>query len=426
VDLDYKGLSNTGTWFIGRLQTERDKARVMEGLEGASDGNFDKQAMERTLAGLGKRRFLLHNVHEESAVVFGTRWVLSYLAGPLTRDHIRTLMGKAKAKLAEAGIGKAKAQPKAAAGAPALPPEIEQFFVPANSEEITYYPRLLGASDILFSSARYKIESERQALFTVEIEDGPVDVDWDASEALAFGIDDLLEEGKESASYAEAPSIAGKAKAYTKWGREFKRWVRQNETVSLFKSARFKLTSTANESEGDFRARLQDSASVARDTAIAKIRKRYASKVNTLENRLMRARQTIEREKEQSTKKKMDTAISFGTAILGAVLGRKRFSSASASKIGTAIKTAGGARKEAADVDRAKETAAKVQSDIDALNKTLEKEIAELDTSFNSQSEELEEITVRAKSTDIHIPLLGLVWMPYAKDSKGRLRPDWL
>ncbi|MDX2413443.1 MAG: hypothetical protein QNK16_13210, partial [Woeseiaceae bacterium] len=102
VDLDYKGLSNTGTWFIGRLQTERDKARVMEGLEGASDGNFDKQKMERTLAGLGKRRFLLHNVHEDEAVVFNTRWVLSYLAGPLTRDSIKALMSNIKAKGAAA------------------------------------------------------------------------------------------------------------------------------------------------------------------------------------------------------------------------------------------------------------------------------------------------------------------------------------
>jgi hypothetical protein len=102
VDLDYKGLSNTGTWFIGRLQTERDKARVMEGLEGASSGDFDKQAMERTIAGLGKRRFLLHNVHEDEPVVFNTRWVMSYLAGPLTRDQIRTLMSTAKNKLAAA------------------------------------------------------------------------------------------------------------------------------------------------------------------------------------------------------------------------------------------------------------------------------------------------------------------------------------
>src|SRR5262245_41677154 len=95
VDLDYKGLSNTGTWFIGRLQTERDKARVLEGLEGASasqGAKFDRQAMERTLAGLGSRVFLMNNVHEDAPVVFGTRWTLSYLCGPLTRSQIKTLM----------------------------------------------------------------------------------------------------------------------------------------------------------------------------------------------------------------------------------------------------------------------------------------------------------------------------------------------
>ena len=181
----------------------------------------------------------------------------------------------------------------------------------------------------------------------------------------------------------------------------------------------------AGETEGEFRARLQDAASEVRDKSIAKIRKRYASKVNTLENRLLRAQQSIAREQEQSSKKKLDTAISFGTAILGAVLGRKRFSSTSASKIGTAIKTAGGARKEAADVDRARQTAAKVEADIAELSKALEKEIADLDTAIDAQGEELSEVVVRAKSTDIHVPLLGLVWMPYAADSKGRLRPAW-
>ena len=148
VDLDYKGLSNTGTWFIGRLQTERDKARVMEGLEGASDGDFDKQAMEQTLAGLGKRRFLLHNVHEDEAVVFGTRWVLSYLAGPLTRDHIKSLMATVRNKLAKAAKRPAKAKQQSAAAAPTLPPSVEQVFVPGNGDDIVYYPRLVAAADI--------------------------------------------------------------------------------------------------------------------------------------------------------------------------------------------------------------------------------------------------------------------------------------
>ena len=425
VDLDYKGLSNTGTWFIGRLQTERDKARVMEGLEGATAGNFDKQAMERTIAGLGKRRFLLHNVHEDKPVVFGTRWVLSYLAGPLTRDHIRTLMKTAKNKIAAAAKSVSKPKPRAQDTAPALPPSIDQFYVRGIGEEIVYYPRLIGGGDIVFTSARYNIEDERELLHTVEFEDGPVDVDWDNAEPLELSIDDLEEQGEADASYAECPAAADNVKAYAAWGKDYKRWLRQNENITLFRSKRFKLTSLASETEGDFRARLQDAASEHRDAAIAKLRKRYATKTTTLENRLMRAEQAIAVQEEQSTKKKLDTAISFGTAILGAVLGRKKLSTSTATKMGSAVRTAGGARKEAADVDRARQTAQKVRADMAALNKQLEKEIADLDTSFDAQAEELNEIVVRAKSTDINVAITGLVWLPYTKGEKGRLRPAW-
>ena len=425
VDLDYKGLSNTGTWFIGRLQTERDKARVMEGLEGATAGNFDKQAMERTIAGLGKRRFLLHNVHEDKPVVFGTRWVLSYLAGPLTRDHIRTLMKTAKNKIAAVAKSVSKPKPRAQDTAPALPPSIDQFYVRGSGEEIVYYPRLIGGGDIVFTSARYNIEDERELLHTVEFEDGPVDVDWDNAEPLELSIDDLEERGETDASYAECPAAADNAKAYTAWGKDYKRWLRQNENITLFRSKRFKLTSLASETEGDFRARLQDAASENRDAAIAKLRKRYATKTTTLENRLMRAEQAIAVQEEQSTKKKLDTAISFGTAILGAVLGRKKLSTSTATKMGSAVRTAGGARKEAADVDRARQTAEKVRADMAELNKQLEKEVADLDTSFDAQAEELDEIVVRAKSTDINVAITGLVWLPYTKGEKGRLRPAW-
>ncbi len=425
VDLDYKGLSNTGTWFIGRLQTERDKARVMEGLEGATAGNFDKQAMERTIAGLGKRRFLLHNVHEDEPVVFNTRWVLSYLAGPLTRDHIRALMKTAKNGIAAAARAVSKPKRRSAESAPALPPSIDQFFVRGFGEELVYHPRLVAGGDVVFTSARYNIEDERPVLHTVEFEDGPVDIDWDNGEPLELAIDDLADEGEEGATYADCPAAADNPKAYSPWGKDYKRWLRQNETVTLYKSKRFRLTSLPTETEGDFRARLQDAASEKRDAAIAKIRKRYATKLTTLENRLMRAEQAIAVQKEQSTKRKLDTAISFGTAILGAVLGRKKLSSSTATKMGSAIKTAGSARKEAADVERAKQTAEKVRVDIAALNKDLEEEVAKLDTAFDAQAEELDEIVVRAKSTDIHVAVTGLVWLPYTADEKGRLRPAW-
>ncbi len=425
VDLDYKGLSNTGTWFIGRLQTERDKARVMEGLEGASQGDFDKQAMERTLTGLGKRRFLLHNVHEDEPVVFGTRWVMSYLAGPLTRDHIRTLMASARTALAASPAGAAKPKQKGTSGAPALPPAIDQYFVPGAAEEVTYFPRLIGAASLVFSNARYQVEDERCALYTFEIEDGPVSVEWDNAEPLDMALEALGGTAAPGASFAELPGPATDAKQYAAWQREFKRWARQNETFTLYRSKRFRLTSAPGETEGDFRVRLQDLASEKRDQAIAKLRKRYASKTTTLENRLMRAQQAIAREQQQASKKTLDTAVSIGTAILGAVLGRKRLSTTSASKVGTAIKTAGSARKEAADVARAKQTAEKVSADLEALNEQLEKEVDALDTAFDAQAEELDEIVIRAKATDVHIPVLALAWMPYSPDSKGRLRPAW-
>ena len=191
VDLDYKGLSNTGTWFIGRLQTERDKARVMEGLEGASQGGeFDKQKMEQTLAGLGKRRFLLHNVHEDGPVIFATRWVMSYLAGPLTREHIRTLMSGKTVETDESEAAPSKPLSDTN-DAPLLPPGVKQVYVYAPGEGLTHYPRLIAVADIAFSSARYDVAERRQRIFTVEIDEGPVAVDWDNAEVMQFGQDAL-------------------------------------------------------------------------------------------------------------------------------------------------------------------------------------------------------------------------------------------
>ena len=145
VDLDYRGLSNIGTWCIGRLQTERDKARVMEGLEGASNaGQFDRARMEQTLAGLGKRRFLLHNVHEDEAVVFGTRWVMSYLAGPLTRDQIKALTPKQET--AETPAPATPSTGRYDDAAPVLPASIKQYYVRGEGDGIIYFPRLLAVA----------------------------------------------------------------------------------------------------------------------------------------------------------------------------------------------------------------------------------------------------------------------------------------
>jgi hypothetical protein len=429
VDLDYKGLSNIGTWCIGRLQTERDKARVMEGLEGASGGEkFSRQRMEQTLAGLGKRRFLLHNVHEDEAVVFNTRWAMSYLAGPLTREQIKLLVADAKINSATANNDQArsKIQADTSSVVPVLPPSIEQYYVAAQGEDIVYFPRLIAATGIAFTNARYRVDEQREHVYAAEFDEGPVPIDWDNAERMAIVAADLRSDGDPDAGFADCPDPAAKEKNYSNWEKQLKRWVRQNEFIPLYRSSKQKLTSTAGESEGEFRARLQQVASEKRDLAVGKLRKRYAGKATTLENRLIRANQAIEREQQQSSQKKMDTAISVGTAILGALLGRKRLSSTTAGRMGTAMRKAGSSRKEAGDVKRAKQTAVKVRADIKALNDRLATEIASLETAYDAQAEELTEIRVRPKATDIHVSLIGLVWMPYRDSGDGRLAAAWL
>src|SRR5215216_545652 len=140
VDLDYKGLANTGTWFIGRLQTERDKARVLDGLEGIASGTgqkFDKQEMEQLLAGLNNRIFLMNNVHDDAPEVFETRWAMSYLRGPLTRAQIKLLMDPLKVDRLQESVTPAPApvaemisSTPVQSERPVLPPEITQYYIP--------------------------------------------------------------------------------------------------------------------------------------------------------------------------------------------------------------------------------------------------------------------------------------------------------
>lgn len=429
VDLDYKALSNTGTWMLGRLQTERDKARVMEGLEGVSAGaDFDRGEMERTLAGLGKRKFLLHNVHESEPVVFSTRWVMSYLAGPLTRDQIRTLMNKTKAVAKKV---KAAAAPKPEVKVAALvsqPPQaadgISQYWLPADAAEdasIVYYPYLLGAAELTYSSATYQVESDKSVLAMVEPADGAVVIDWDEAEMLNMDTDKLAKRGRSNAEHAELPAAMTKKTPFKKWTTAFKRWLRNEQPVRVFKSSAQKLTSLADEPESEFRQRLAQSAREKRDLTVEKLRKRYESKTSTLEARLLRAEQSIARESEQSSKKRLDAAVSIGAAILGAVLGRKRFSSSSASKIGTAVKTVGGVRKESSDVARAQATANKVREDLQVLAEQFDVEVANLDAAYDAEAEELKEILIKPKSSDIEIQLVALAWVPFTRDSKGRV-----
>jgi hypothetical protein len=429
VDLDYKGLSNIGSWFIGRLQTDRDKERVLAGLEGAAAGSgFDRGRMGEVLAGLGKRVFLLNNVHENAPVTFETRWVLSYLRGPLTREQIKLLMADKKSVTAPASPQPAAAPAASSASEPpVVAPGINVMYLPASGagQGLMYYPAVAGWLDVYYSSAKYKVDVTRKLAVAAMLEDGPIAVDWDQAEEIALSSDDLQTSPLSDANFAELPSVAGKAKSYNKWNKDLLRWIRQNRPLILHRSKRFKLTGGPEESRSEFLSRVTQAAREKRDLQVEKLRRKYSAKYDTLQRRLMRAEQVLQREQEQVKTKKMETIVSFGTAILGAFLGRKAVSAGSATRFGTAVKSAGRMRKESMDVARAQETAAAVKHEMAELDERLQSDIDSLDTTFDPAGEELEEVTVKPKSTNITLKVFSLIWMPFRKDAGGRLAPDW-
>ncbi|MBK8277883.1 MAG: ATP-binding protein [Nitrospira sp.] len=440
VDLDYKGLANTGTWFIGRLQTERDKARVLEGLEGASSSagkKFDRGRMEQTLAGLGNRIFLMNNVHEDEPVVFETRWCLSYLRGPLTRTQIKQLMDPVRRETANVKRETSGAhsvalntQSSAVTARPILPPEVPQYCVPLRGSkpegsELVYAPMLLGTSQIRFSDAKSGVDSAQDLTVLAPITDGPVAVDWDKALAAEIAVADLEREPSEKAQFLAVPASAGKARSYADWNKEFNGWLFRTQKVELLRSPSTKDVSKPGESERDFRVRLQQTGREQRDKAADALRQKYASKITTLQDRIRRAELAKEKQQAESRSSQMQAAISVGASILGAFMGRKTISASNIGRATTAIRSAGRVMKESTDVGVAEENVAALQQQLVDLEAQFKSESDALVAATDPLNEKLETISIKPTKANIAVKLVALAWMPHWRDANGSLAPAW-
>jgi hypothetical protein len=431
VDLDYKGLANAGTWFIGRLQTDRDKQRLLDGLEGAAAGQsavFDRARMEQVIAGLGNRVFLMNNVHDDEPVVFETRWVMSYLRGPLTRNQIKVLMDARRATGMDVKAPRtAVTSTPATAGTgsrPVLPPDVPQLFIPLRSTApagatLVYKPMLLGSAVVHYRDPKLQLDEQQPVAYLAELADGPVVVDWQRATTVELSESDLEREPASGASFAPVPSAAGQGKNYEAWKRAFADALFRISKLTLLRSAALEQTSKPGESERDFRARLAQSAREQRDAAVEKLRQKYAPKIATLTDRIRRAEMARQVQQEQATQSKWQTAISVGAGILGAFLGRKRISAGSVGRATTAARGVGRSYKESQDVARAGENVAAVQQQLADLNAQFESETAELSARIDAANEKLEELSARPKKTDITVRLVVLAWAPYWQTGAG-------
>jgi len=431
VDLDYKGLSNAGTWFIGRLQTERDKARVLDGLEGAAAGaaaKFDRATVDRMLSQLGNRVFVMNNVHEEGPRVFETRWALSYLRGPLTREQIKLLMEPAKRKAASVqgapdsdSVVAPQAISAATAGGeanvtstpPALPPDIPQYFIPARQTgRILYKPMLFGCANVHFRDSKAGVEHDTAACYLAPLGSGPGGVDWNAAEPSDFSDTDLKTRPDSGGTFAALPPEATRAAFFKSCTRSFADMVFRTASLKLLRSPQFKQVSKVGESERDFRLRLQQSAREQRDEQVEKLRNKYAPKVAALRDRISRAEQAVQVQKSQASAAKLQTAVSAGAALLGALTGRKVASAGNVGRVATAARGAGRAAREAGDVERAEQRVAVLERQLHELQAQFEREVEELAARLNPQTERLEEVTVRPRKADVRVRAVVLAWAP--------------
>lgn len=435
VDLDYKGLANIGTWFIGRLQTERDRERLLDGLEGAvvSRGEaLDRADLGRVLASLGRRIFLWHSIGSGGDFeLFESRWALAYLRGPLTRKQIQALADPARGR-PDGGVpiesrpvsaGPTDKPPPGSISAanrarPVLPPEIPQFFAPPpvgfSEGDLVYRPRLLAVAQVRFDQAQLGVDRVEEVVLTVEITEQPIPVDWAAAEEWKGSLDQLEKEPV-AAEFTVCAPAASQPRNYAVWGRDLTRWLQAHRKLRLFSAKSMGLISRPGEEEREFRIRVQQAARERRDEAAARLRQRYDTKLSALEERLRRAEAAREREAQQAARAKFDTFVSLGSTLLGALLGRRTVSAANVGRAATTMRRAGRAYEQSADVTRAAESVEAIGERIRELEVQLEAEVEALCPAWDPAAA-LEAIEVRPARGNVNVRHLGLLWVPFRQD----------
>jgi len=449
VDLDYKALANSGTWFIGRLQTERDKMRVLDGLQSAvteAGADFNRGSMEQIIAGLGRRQFLMNNVHDKHPEVFETRWTMSYLRGPLSRAQIKVLMDPVKKSLAQGNgesadtiFNASKVNVSAGKNRPALPPDVREFFrspgsggagassasetgVRAGSgsagvspvSPISYKPYLFVSSMLHFVDAKKMIDQVVPKSFIREIITSGDVQSWSSAQEVPFKLEELSTEPLPAASFAELPSPLAVPKNYKMWTKEVLTWLEQTQRYYLLYCQPVKTYSLAGETEVAFRIRLQQKLSERRDEQTRKLKDKFLPKLNSLQEKIQAAQSKMQSQLAQSREQEIDSVINVGATILGAMIGRKPLNTTTVGRATSAARGAGRASRKKQEAVQAGETAASLQAQLEEMNRQFQADLAQVAEQTKLTDASFETVAVAPKKANIEIRAVGVLWLAYS------------
>ncbi|MBU3013649.1 DUF87 domain-containing protein [Poseidonibacter lekithochrous] len=419
VDIDYKGLSNIGTWFIGRLQTKQDIEKVIDGLSGASDGVIDKKELERTILNLEKRTFIMKNINEENIKIFKTRWVLSYLKGPISKDDIKKLMKDKIEKLKTAKKKKTIAVKESKHTKtntsskdftkPILPKIIEEkYLFNSQSNEYSLQPYLLCSCSINFVNTSKNIDKNEELSYKIYLDERISEISFEEIEDTKGLVFDT--KSRINCTYYEVPSFLQNEREIKKVQKDFSDYVYRNNKLILFKNTTLKLTSKQDESIKDFKLRVQDRLNEKMDEEVEKLQTKFEKAENSLEKKLEKLLVKLEKEKNQASAKTTNTLISIGTSILGAFFGKSILSKTNIGKVASSARGASSILKERADIKFVEEDIEVLSNEMEELKEKLEVQIAEINEEYSINNFEIEEFSLNLRRKDIYNTKIEILW----------------
>jgi len=444
VDIDYKGLSNAGTWFIGKLQTERDKMRVLDGLKGAiaEAGGAADLDFSQIISSLGSRVFLLHNVHADSPVVYHTRWAMSYLRGPLTRPQVKILMSDRKAHSAKQPESKTRLHGivtpnksgdvvDTADSRPSMDPAIIQKYFPvwksANEAKreldlddelsLLYEPSILSIARVRYFDAKRGVDRVDDISLLSEAPDDFGRVEWDTALTLSPQQYELLEDPDHADNitvrYQDVPETANQAKEITKVKKSLSDWLYTNRDIEILEHDDFDLYSKDKESREAFMMRVQHIAREERDEELDELHEKYEVKFDRLRKKIRDEEQDIKEARADVKGRKAEEIIGVAETLLSVFIKRRRRSlSGAASKRRMR-------QKAAHKLEDAREDLHELHQDFDELELELKDKLAGVTEKWDKIADGVSSKLIKPRRTDVKVEGVMIAWLPYWVSSRG-------
>ena len=443
VDVDYKALSNAGTWMIGRLQTDQDKQRLLDGLTSAG-GNTNVATFDKLISGLQKRVFLFHSIYKPAPVTFSTRWCLNFLAGPMTRDQIplaNKLAGAEGGKKSTAPAGAAASEGKTAKpggqksditnSRPAVPGDIAEYFLPANvgfaeaasaaslpaglsAAGIVYKAALLLQSEVRYLSRQYNVESAKKIAAVLD-DPGSGLVKWEDYTIKTIDPQKVDSAPLPKSQFHAVAGWLGDSKQTTAIKKDFAEWIYRGSALKLRSNKTLKVTATPEMSEADFHKNCTEAAQEMLKDAIEKVESTYATKIASLQRKIDAQELDVKAAGNAVAQRSLEGLATGGAAVLGMLSGKKRSLSSTISKARMAAS--------AKDKKVAEEQDLKaLQDQMQELLKQKEAAVKEVTEKWADAAADISEISITPTKTNIFEDIFGVGWLPYYQTENAGTR----